>query len=84
MENTATELRGWLVERVADYVELPAEQIRHDVELSEYGLDSVSALTVCTDIEDRFGVSIEPTALWDHPTIDTFAEFVSGHLPPRA
>ena len=77
---TAPDLRAWLVERVAEYVGLPEDRVRTDVDLTEYGLDSISALTVCTDIEDAFGVSVEPTALWDHTTIDAFGAFVLDRL----
>ncbi|MBY8853482.1 acyl carrier protein, partial [Saccharothrix sp. MB29] len=52
---TAPDLRAWLVERVAEYANVPAERVSTDVDLTEYGLDSISALTMCTDIEDAFG-----------------------------
>ncbi|MDU0293219.1 acyl carrier protein [Saccharothrix longispora] len=81
---TAPDLRAWLVERVAEYANVPAERVSTDVDLTEYGLDSISALTMCTDIEDAFGVSVEPTALWDHTTIDAFGAFVLDRISTAA
>ena len=37
--------------------------------LAEYGLDSVAALSLCGDIEEEFGLIVEPTVAWDHPTV---------------
>lgn len=71
---------SWLTERVASYVDRPGHTIRTDVPLGEYGLDSVAAFTVCTDIEDHLGLELEPTVLWDHPTIDALSEFLVGAL----
>lgn len=60
---------SWLVQRVAYYVQLPATEIDPDVSVAEYGLDSVYAFTLCGDIEDTLGLSVEPTAIWDFDTL---------------
>ncbi|WP_239134548.1 acyl carrier protein [Rugosimonospora africana] len=57
---------------VARHVERPPMEIDRDVPLSEYGLDSVYVLALCADIEDHWGVSVEPTLMWDYPTIAGF------------
>ncbi|CAL9410294.1 acyl carrier protein [Streptomyces sp. ICN988] len=70
---TATDsddLRGWLVERVAEHLKMPAADIRPDVPLSDYGLDSVYALSVAAEIEDHLGFTVDPTMMWDNPTVD--------------
>lgn len=72
------DLRSWLAERVAAHAGLPAEQIAPDADLGRYGLDSVEAFTVCCELEDLLGVGLEPTLLWDHPTIDALSEFLLG------
>jgi acyl carrier protein len=73
-------IRNWLVERVAYYLERPAEEIGTADHLVEIGLDSVYALTLCGDVEDRFGLTVAPTMAWDHPTIDAITEFLSAEL----
>ncbi len=67
-------LSRWLAELIAKYVRRAPEEIRPDVPLAEYGLDSVYALTLAGDIEDHLGLSIEPTLMWDYPTIETLAQ----------
>ncbi|KAA2257575.1 acyl carrier protein [Solihabitans fulvus] len=76
-------IRDWLLDRVAFYLERPVTDLRPDVKLVEYGLDSVYALTLCGDIEDEYGLELEPTLAWDHPTVDAIVtllrEMISGN-----
>ncbi|MEV0534376.1 acyl carrier protein [Kitasatospora sp. NPDC050463] len=79
-----TELRGWLTDRVAFYLEIPVEQIEPDVKLVEYGLESVYALALCGDAEDEFGIELEPTLAWDYPTVDALAGLLAEKLAEQA
>ncbi|MEV0219292.1 acyl carrier protein [Streptomyces sp. NPDC050704] len=73
-------IRCWLVDRVAYYLERPAAEIDEGAQLAELGLDSVYALTLCGDVEDRFGLVVEPTMAWDHPTIDAITAHLAAEL----
>ncbi|RKH63016.1 acyl carrier protein [Corallococcus llansteffanensis] len=66
---SADALSSWLSARIATYVQRKPDEIRSDVPLAEYGLDSVYALTLAGDLEDHLGMSLDPTLMWDHPTI---------------
>ncbi|NUR27504.1 MAG: acyl carrier protein [Catenulispora sp.] len=70
---TADEIRRWLTERIAFYVDLPIERIDPDRKLTELGLDSIYVLTMCGDIEDRLGVVVDAALVWDHPTVGALA-----------
>ncbi|MET8630477.1 acyl carrier protein [Kitasatospora sp. NPDC004669] len=63
----------WLREKVAFYLEEPVDSIRTDTKLAEYGLDSLHGLTLCGEIEDEFGIEVEPTLVWDYPTIEALS-----------
>ncbi|MGW6980813.1 acyl carrier protein [Streptomyces sp. NPDC054932] len=77
------EIQDWLVERVAFYLERPADEIDTAGRLVEIGLDSVYALTLCGDVEDRFGLLVEPTLAWDHPTVDALTAHLAEELAKR-
>ncbi|MGW7367619.1 acyl carrier protein [Streptomyces sp. NPDC054841] len=79
----AHEIRTWLLERVAYYLERPAAEIDEGADLAELGLDSVYALTLCGDVEDRFGLAVEPTMAWDHPTVDAITAHLAEELARR-
>ncbi|MFP3989079.1 acyl carrier protein [Streptomyces sp. E11-3] len=77
------QIRAWLVDRVAYYLERPAAEIDEGAELVGMGLDSVYALTLCGDVEDRFGLAVEPTMAWDHPSVDAITAYLAGELAQR-
>ncbi|MFI9076356.1 acyl carrier protein [Streptomyces sioyaensis] len=71
---TEQQLQEWLTQRVSEYLELAPGQLDPDSPLAEIGLDSVYALALCGDVEDAFGISVEPTLAWDHPTVTALAK----------
>ncbi|MFD3551600.1 acyl carrier protein [Streptomyces goshikiensis] len=80
---TAEDIRDWLVNRVAFYLEVPADSIPPDAKFVEMGLDSVYAMTMCGDIEDRFELEVEPTIAWDHPTVAALTKHLHDVLGRR-
>ena len=74
----------WLAARVASYLNTTADEIDPDLPLAEYGLDSVYALILCGDIEDTFGLVVEPTLAWDYPTVNAMAAYLRAELDPPA
>ncbi|MEU0395845.1 acyl carrier protein [Streptomyces sp. NPDC006208] len=70
------DFRGWLINRLGEYLQRPAEEIAPNTPFAEYGMDSVAALSLYGDIEEEFGLFLEPTVTWDHPT----AEDLARHL----
>jgi acyl carrier protein len=78
-ESVGTEraFRDWLIDRLSLYLQRGGEEIALNVPFAEYGLDSVAALSLFGDIEDEFGLYLEPTVAWDHPTVATLAAFLA-------
>jgi acyl carrier protein len=71
MTTTSQEsMRAWLVERIAIQLQRPPSAVPADVSFADFGLDSVSAITLCAEVEEQFGVVIDPEEMWDHPTIE--------------
>jgi acyl carrier protein len=69
------EIVGFLRRRVAEAVGLPPEQVSETGHLiSEYGLASIDAVMLSGEIEDRYRVELEPTTLFDRPTIGQVAD----------
>ncbi|MGW1196787.1 acyltransferase domain-containing protein [Streptomyces sp. NPDC002536] len=66
--------RDWLTERLARYL---GRTVEADVPFTEYGLDSVAALSLYGDIEEEFGPFIDPTDIWDHPTVRALARYLA-------
>ena len=69
-------LVDWLIDLIASYLNTDPDAVETDRALGDYGLDSVFALKLCTDLEFEYGFLAQPTIAWDYPTIDDIA----GHL----
>jgi acyl carrier protein len=82
-EHTVESIRGWLIERVGFYLERPPASVDPDAGLVEMGLDSVYAMTLSGDVEDRYDLAIEPTLAWDYPTVNALAGYLGQELADR-
>ncbi|TRV03200.1 MAG: acyl carrier protein [Microcystis wesenbergii Mw_QC_B_20070930_S4] len=73
-------LTQWLVEKVAHYLEKNPSEIDPHQHLADYGLDSVYAIRLCGDIEELIKMPVEPTLVWDYPSIDEMVQFLEQEL----
>jgi acyl carrier protein len=74
----ADEMRSWLAARAAHYAKLHPSEIDHDTPLSQYGLDSVSAVSMAVDIEDEYGVQLDVETLWEFRTVNLLAGMLTN------
>jgi acyl carrier protein len=47
------------------------------------GVDSVHALSLVGDVEAHFDIDVDPTLIFDYPTLSHIAEFISGAVAGR-
>jgi acyl carrier protein len=73
----AEKMRSWLAARAAHYAKLDPSEIDYDTPLSQYGLDSVSAVSMAVDIEDEFGVQLDLETLWEFRTVNRLADVLT-------
>ena len=52
--------------------------------LMSAGLDSISATEFTSELAARFNMDLAPTILFDHPTLDALADFISSELASNA
>lgn len=80
MNTESAAVEAWLIGRVLAYGKVDAGSFTPETPLAELGLDSVYALTLCGDIEDAYDLDVDPTIVWDHPTIRQLADGISARL----
>ncbi|WP_327320411.1 SDR family NAD(P)-dependent oxidoreductase [Streptomyces sp. NBC_01235] len=68
---------------VASVIKLPAPRIDRDVELTAYGMDSITGLEIVRELEATFG-PLDKTLLFEFRTVDALAAHLMGRLPQRA
>lgn len=73
---TQPQIEEWLVAYIAELRGIKKEKISRTVMLSKYGLDSASAVTLSGDLMDWLKCNIDPTLLYEHPTIEQAAAHI--------
>ncbi|MFW1762810.1 acyl carrier protein [Acinetobacter calcoaceticus] len=65
---------------VAKEMRVEPQTLDPQQKFTSYGLDSIVALSVSGDLEDLTQLELEPTLLWDYPTINALAEYIVSQL----
>ena len=78
----AEAIQGWLIDRLAEILEIEPNQIDVAQDFEEYGLESAEAINLSGDLEDYLRRRLPPTLLWDYQNIESLAQYLaSGNLP---
>jgi acyl carrier protein len=72
-----------LFERLSRYLKSPADRFRHDTLISSISLDSIVAVSVLSDLQDRFKVDLPIVLFWEKETLGEVAEHVQSILENR-
>ncbi|GGP81511.1 hypothetical protein GCM10010185_64360 [Saccharothrix coeruleofusca] len=72
-----------LVELTSSVLRLPVERIEGGRELSRYGVDSLSLTELTTRVNARFELELDPTLLFEHPTLNGLADHLLERHPDR-
>jgi acyl carrier protein len=78
---TQSQLRHWLQSQLAGRLELDPQQIEPQTEFTDYGLNSLEAVSLSGELENFLGRRLPPTLLWDYPTLETLVEYLTTHSP---
>lgn len=63
-------IREWLVERLATYLDREPQELDARTPLASYGLDSVYAQSIATELSERLRIEFDTQELIKHNTID--------------
>lgn len=74
------ELEAWLIERIAAETGQPAHEIDINLPFARLGLDSTAAVALTGDLEDILGLTLDPTLVFEFPTIARLAKHLAGDV----
>jgi acyl carrier protein len=66
----------WLTARLAASLGVSATALDPMVPLAEMGADSVHAVSLVGEIEAHFDIDVDPTLIFDYPTLSHIAEYI--------
>ncbi|MEO1374971.1 MAG: acyl carrier protein [Cyanobacteria bacterium J06635_10] len=59
-------------------MEIKPSEIDVTIPFDRYGLDSSAAVSMTGDLEDWLGYELDPTLIYDYPTIEALVEHLSS------
>ncbi|EAZ89249.1 acyl carrier protein [Crocosphaera chwakensis] len=71
-----SEIQSWLMSKLAELLEVDPNQLDITVPFESYGLDSESAIVLSGELQDWLKCDLEPTLLFDYPTIEAVSEYL--------
>ncbi len=77
-------IQQWLVTCLAAQLDIAPQEIDVCRPITEYGLDSIAAISLAGDLEDWLGLELSPTLLWDYPVIEILARYLAAALTADA
>src|SRR5919199_1742858 len=74
MLRSNAEIQAWIVSYMAQLLEIDPDEVNVSIPFDQYGLDSSAAVGMTGDLEDWIERKIDPTLLYDYPTIEGLAQ----------
>ena len=71
-------IQNWLVANLAGRLGLSPEEIDINEPFTNNGLDSLQAVRLSAELEDWLKIKLNPTLVYDYPTIASLASYLSG------
>ncbi|MCA9580223.1 MAG: acyl carrier protein [Myxococcales bacterium] len=75
-QRSKTELHDWLRIRLCDELQLPQEELKDDVPLVRYGMESQVAFAIVADLETWLGRPVSERLFWEAPSITEIVQFL--------
>lgn len=70
-------IESWLLDKVANALDIEPSAVDKGKDFAEYGLDSVEAINISGELENYLGCRLSPTLLWDYQNIAALAEYLA-------
>ncbi len=73
-----------IVASVADILFAEPDEIDSRVSFRDQGLDSVGAVQLVRDLNERFKTDLESTVVYEHPTVEELADYLASEVEATA
>ena len=70
-------IQSALIQAISRQLKVQVEDIDVDVELGEFGFDSIRFTTFANDLNEAYGIELRPTVFFDYPTVSEFARYLA-------
>jgi acyl carrier protein len=77
---TVSEIQEWIVSYLAELLEIESDDINISIPFDRYGLDSAVVVGLTGDLEEWLEQKLDPTLLYDYPTIEAISQHLAQEL----
>jgi polyketide synthase PksJ len=77
VQSAVARVSSWLLDQLAAELRFDRARLSGDVPVQDYGIDSIVVSQLIQNVAKRLDVSIDPSALLEHPTTDGFATYLA-------
>jgi acyl carrier protein len=74
---TADDITSWLVQHISQETKIPLDEIDPASNFAGFGIDSMLAVRITSDLEAWVGRKLPPTLLWDYPSIEALSSYLA-------
>jgi acyl carrier protein len=74
------EIQQWMVNYVAELLDVSCLEVKTDVPFDRYGFNSLVTVGMAGDLEEWLGLKLDPTLVYDYPTIDALSAHLSASV----
>lgn len=71
---SAEEIQTWLIEQLAERLDIHPDDVDVHEPFDNYGLDSAQALSMLGKLEDWLGYGFNPVLIFNYPTVAELAD----------
>jgi polyketide synthase PksN len=73
-------LRATIIELLCATLRLRPDDVDFDVEVSEFGFDSVTLTSFVAELNGRLNLKLNPAIFYEHTTLDSFSRYILDEL----
>ena len=77
---TQMEIKTWIVNYVAEIIEVKPDVIDITIPFDRYGVDSSLVIQMSGDLAEWLQIEVDPTLIYDYPTIKSLAQHLAEDL----
>ncbi|MFH6681427.1 SDR family NAD(P)-dependent oxidoreductase [Bacillus amyloliquefaciens] len=74
--------KEWLVKLFSDELKIAPDELETDEPFQDYGVDSIILAQLLQQMNQALKEDLDPSVLYEHPTIDAFAEWLVSNGQP--
>jgi acyl carrier protein len=77
VDRAAERIEAWMLQWLVERAGLPPADVQRDKPFAEFGVDSLTAVELSQELEDEFGVELNPIVAWNHPTPAALSRYLA-------